>query len=305
MNKLHNIATRGELSIGITFPIESYQGSVPEMKKQEELAQRAEAAGFKALWFRDVPFHDPSFGDAGQMYDPFVYMTHIMNHTQNIALAAGSIILPLRHPVHTFKAYTSIQQLSSGRIILGVASGDRPLEYPGFNQDLSNRSALFRESFEYIKALQNDFPEHNSLTYGQIKGSIDVLPKHDQMPFLVTGHSGQSMDWIAKHSDGWLYYPRNINFLRQSMENWHQSLEQQEQSWKPYLQSLYIDLVKEKVTPTGIHLGFKSNVDYLKQYLETIRKEGVNHVAINLKFASLRVEEVIDMLGEQVIPHFK
>ena len=127
MTPLNKIAQKGKLSLGIVFPLEAYVGSVPRMENQIELAQLAEELGFKSLWFRDVPLHDPTFGDAGQMYDPFVYMTHIMNHTKDIALATGSIILPLRHPIHILKAINSLQILSGGRIIIGVASGDRPV----------------------------------------------------------------------------------------------------------------------------------------------------------------------------------
>ena len=101
---LNKIANKHELTLGLVFPIESYNGAVPQMKNQEELAQLAEISGFKALGFRDVPLHDPTFGDVGQMYDPFVYMAHIMNNTSSIALATGSIILPLRHPIHTAKS---------------------------------------------------------------------------------------------------------------------------------------------------------------------------------------------------------
>jgi len=165
--------------LGLVFPLESYTGSVPKMENQEVLAKRVEALGFKALWFRDVPFHDPSFGDVGQMYDPWVYMAHMMNHTKEIALATGSIILPLRHPVHTAKSLFSLQKLSGGRIIMGVASGDRLIEYPAFNQDLKNRAELFRESFAYLKALHSDFPKFSSANYGTVPGAIDVLPKSE------------------------------------------------------------------------------------------------------------------------------
>ena len=44
------------------------------MRDQVALAQRAERAGFAALWFRDVPLRDPSFGDVGQVFDPWVYL---------------------------------------------------------------------------------------------------------------------------------------------------------------------------------------------------------------------------------------
>ena len=147
MNALTKLCTQGKLSIGLVFPLESYAGSIATMDHQEALAKRAEEVGFKALWFRDVPFNDPNFGDAGQLYDPWVYMAHIMNHTKDIALATGSVIINLRHPVHTAKSFLSLQRLSGGRVILGLASGDRALEYPDFNRDLSDKSELFRDSF--------------------------------------------------------------------------------------------------------------------------------------------------------------
>lgn len=114
MSTFQQVAQEGKLTLGLVFPLESYQGSIPSMQDQEVLAKRAEELGFKALWFRDVPFHDPTFGDVGQIYDPWIYMTHIMNHTQSIALATGSIILPLRHPVHTARSIASLQTLSNG-----------------------------------------------------------------------------------------------------------------------------------------------------------------------------------------------
>lgn len=306
LTPLNTIASEGKLTLGLVFPLESYAGSVPQMQDQEELARQAEEAGFKALWFRDVPFHDPTFGDAGQMYDPWVYITHIMNQTKDISLATGSIILPLRHPVHTIKSINSIQNLSGGRLIVGVASGDRPIEYPALGRAIGSKSELFRDSYRYLQALQEEFPTYKSEYFGQVVGNIDILPKsHYKTPFLVTGHSGQSLDWIAQHADGWLYYPRNIDYLKKTMGEWHNALQQAKQSWKPHMQSLYIDLVIDKpLEPSPIHLGFKCNPDYLTKYFDYIRNIGVNHVIINLKFSSLPIKQTIEILKNTVLPHF-
>lgn len=153
MTTFSSVAQQGKLTFGLVFPIESYKGAVAKMQNQEHLAKRAEELGFKALWFRDVPFHDSSFGDAGQLYDPWVYMAHMLNHTKTIALASGSIILTLRHPAHTAKSLLSLQKLSNGRVLLGVASGDRPNEFPAFGKDILEKSELFRDSYFYLKAL--------------------------------------------------------------------------------------------------------------------------------------------------------
>ncbi|RDY61044.1 LLM class oxidoreductase [Flagellimonas nanhaiensis] len=306
MKQLQKIAKKGKLSLGLVFPLESYTGSIAKMENQETLAKRAEELGFKALWFRDVPFNDPSFGDAGQLYDPWVYMTHIMNHTKEIALATGSIVLPLRHPVHTAKSLNSIQLLSNGRVIMGIASGDRPSEYPAFNQDINKKSTLFQDNFFYLKALQGDFPRFTSKYYGYLQGTIDLVPKQPHStPMLVTGHSGQTLDWIAEHADGWLYYPRNLSFLEQIMRDWKLALERNGQPWKPYMQSLYVDLLEEDTAPpTPIHLGFKSGSDYLVEHLKFLESLGVNHVIFNLKYGSRPVAEMLEELGDKILPHF-
>lgn len=64
---------QGHLSLGLFFPLEAFEGDTPSMLDQVALAKRAEALGFSALWFRDVPLRDPSFGDVGQVFDPWVY----------------------------------------------------------------------------------------------------------------------------------------------------------------------------------------------------------------------------------------
>ena len=138
----------GRLTLGVFFPIESYEGDQPQMKHQEARAQRAEALGYAALWCRDVPLRDPHFGDVGQVYDPWVYMGWIAAHTREIALATGSIVLPLRHPLHTAQAAASLERLTNGRLVMGVASGDRPVEFPAFNVPYEKRGELFRENID-------------------------------------------------------------------------------------------------------------------------------------------------------------
>jgi len=116
----------GRLTLGISFPIEAFPGDEPTMRDQERRARRAEELGVAALWVRDVPLRDPNFSDVGQVYDPWVYLGWIAAQTVTIALATGAIVLPLRHPLHTAKAAASVDRLSRARLVLGVASGDRP-----------------------------------------------------------------------------------------------------------------------------------------------------------------------------------
>ena len=68
-----------------------------------------------------------------------VYLGLLAGLTERIALGVASIVLPLRHPAHVAKAAASVDVLSGGRLLLGVASGDRPEEYPALNLPFADR----------------------------------------------------------------------------------------------------------------------------------------------------------------------
>lgn len=292
------------LTLGLFFPLESYEGSIPEMniEKQIKLAKRAEELNFAALFVRDVPLHDPHFGDVGQIYDPWAYLGYIAAHTQNIALGTASIILTLRHPLHVAKAAASIDHLSGERLVLGVATGDRPIEFPAFSVDFEERGALFQEAISVMKkAWGENFPAIQSPRVDLLHGDLLPKPRLSDIPVLVTGHSSQSVEWISQNSDGWMYYPRNVKLQAELIKNWRSLTDQ----FKPFSQSLYIDLTEDpNHPPVPIHLGFRIGRNPLIEFIQFLKNVGVNHVIINLKYGHRPVEEVIEELGEEVLPHF-
>ena len=302
-----SIDSRG-LSLGLFLPLAAYRGAVPDMQGHLERALQAESLGFRALWFRDVPLQVPGFGDVGQIHDPWVYMAYLAARTERIGLAAGSIILPLRHPIHTAKSAASIDVLSQGRVALGVASGDRPEEFPAFGRDLRKRSELFRQSFASVRTLwQESFPVIDAPEFGHLDGTAGLLPKpwhRSTIPMYVTGHAGQDLDWIARHADGWIYFPLGLKALQGRMLQYRAALDRQNQPRKPYLQSLYIDLLEDPgADPEPIHLGFRCGRRFLLDHLKRLEVMGVNHVMLVLRFCSRPIEEVIEEIGREVLPH--
>jgi len=277
------------------------------MASHLERVVMVEQLGFKAVWVRDVPLHVPSFGDAGQMFDPFTYLGYLAGQTSEIALGVASIALPLHHPIHVAKSAATIDQLSGGRLILGVASGDRSEEYPAMNIDYENRGELFRQAFQYIRTAQKDFPISETNTYGSMDGRSDVLPKATghKIPMLITGNSRQSIKWIAEHGDGWMYYPRNLYMQDHNITEWRNFVTHTSQMSKPFMQSLYVDLHEDDdFKPQGIHLGWRLGANHLLVLLKQLRAIGVNHVAINLRLNTEPIEKTLTRLAIKVLPHF-
>lgn len=308
INRAYNSVFKpGQLSIGLVAPIEAYPASAePTMRNHIERAQLAEELGFAALWLRDVPYNVPSFGDAGQIFDPFVYLGSLAASTSTIALGVASIVLPLRHPAHVAKAAASADVLSGGRLLLGVASGDRPEEYPAMKMDFESRGARFREHVAYMRAAAERFPRHDS-SYGTLSGRVDMLPKPEggRLPLLITGGSQQSPDWVARNGDGWMTYPRDAAVQGRLVDDYRDRIAAAGEPNKPVMQSLYVDVLDDPdAGPRPIHLGFSSGVNFLRTFLEQLRALGINHVALNFRFHRADLETTLQHLSESLLPDF-
>lgn len=308
INRAYNAVFRpNRLSVGLVVPLETYAtGPVPTMARHLERVQLAEYLGFSAVWLRDVPFNVPSFGDAGQVFDPFVYLGLLAGQTERIALGVASIVLPLRHPAHVAKAAASADALSGGRLLLGIASGDRPEEYPAMGVPFAERGALFRESYEYIRRTAEDAPAFDN-RFGGPGGGVDMLPKPaaGRLPLLITGESQQDREWIARNGDGWMLYPRDANRQSRLIRDWRARFLAEGGCDRPVMEPLYVDLAEDPdAPPRPIHLGFRLGACHLRAYLQSRQDIGVNHVALNLRFNQADIEVTLKRLADDILPDF-
>lgn len=236
----------------------------------------------------------------------FVYLGQLTATTKHIGLGVASLILPLRHPAHVAKSAATVDVLSGGRLLLGVASGDRPEEYPAMDMDFPSRGERFRDSVTYIRAMAEDYPKLRT-DQGELTGRADMLPKPTggRIPMLVTGGSQQHPDWVAQNSDGWITYPRDPASQSRVVADYRARIEAAGGQNKPVLQSLYVDVQPDaKAEPRPIHLGFSSGTDFLAKYLDQVRSLGINHVALNLRFNGADVEDTLKRIADDLLPEF-
>ena len=104
------------------------------MENQTQLIQRAEALGFDTVWVRDIPLNNPDFKEVGQIFDPWIYLSHIASLTKSIKFGIASVILPLRHPLHVAKASASLDVLFPNRFVMGGSLWRPPSRIPCIQQ---------------------------------------------------------------------------------------------------------------------------------------------------------------------------
>lgn len=298
----------GKLTFGFIMPLEGYPNSpFPNMADHQRLAKIADDAGFAALWMRDVPFYDPNFGDTGQMFDPFVYLGYLAGQTSRIALGTAGIVLPLRDPLIIAKQAVSVDQLSGGRLILGLSSGDRAVEYPAFGIDYESRAERYQEGLQLINTVtQSSFPSAQTTHFGNLTGTIDLIPKPvgRRIPTIVVGRARQDFSWIAQNTDGWMWHLSDFRRLPQLIADWRASWP--DTTFRPYSYGAFYEIVEDPNAPlqqigNGVRMGRNTLIALWKRQ----QAEGVSHIALNLKPSRRPAEEVLAELAEYVLPHFR
>jgi luciferase-type oxidoreductase len=298
---------QGGFSIGIELPLDndwSPAGDAdrrqagrlsgePDMQHHAQLAKFADELGFRALWVRDVPLYDPSFGDAAQVYEAFTYLGYLAGITSNILLGTAAVVLPLREPVLTLKSAATVARLSSDRLLLGVASGDRPVEYPIFGKDYAQRGQAFRAQIEMAR----DWGV-SSLPQG-----IRLIPKPAQpFPLLVAGLAQQNPQWIGQHMDGWLAYPGTPEDHAHRVAMWREVAGPD----KPYISFIHLDLCDDPDAPIRRHrFGATVGRNGLIAELMAMQDAGVDHIGLHFRRNRRPLTETLQEIGEYVLPVFQ
>ncbi|MCY1170439.1 luciferase-type oxidoreductase [compost metagenome] len=294
------------LTFGFIAPLEGYPDAPgPTLNNHAALARKVDDAGFSAIWLRDVPFYDPGFGDVGQVIDPMVYAGFLAAVTGRIAIGTAGIVLPLRDPLIVAKQAASVDQLLGGRFLLGLASGDRPTEYPAFGVDFENRAERFRDAVAIIRAAtETAFPVLQSKHYGHLSGNIDLVPKPaaTRLPLVVIGYAGQSVEWIAQNTDGVIWYLGNFSRLPDILARWRAAGDGR--TFKPYGYGTFFDLDADPNAPIQSQRVLRAGRNTLIELWKRQQDAGVSHVALNLKPLRRPAIEVLDELADYVLPHF-
>ncbi len=190
------MALKDEIALGISLPHRS-----PEpigAATVRDVAQRAEALGFRDLWVTENTL------DHVFCFDPVAILSYAAAATTRIRLGASVVVLPAHHPAHVAHQWACLDQLSGGRAILGVGLG-RAHHYTQFEIPPARRVRRFREGVELIRALWSEPRVDYHGEVFRIQGAT-MQPKPVQQPLPIwfgVGHP-DAIRRAARFADGWM-----------------------------------------------------------------------------------------------------
>jgi probable F420-dependent oxidoreductase len=187
----------GKIPCGIAIP----QTSAPaEVGFIRNFLGRAEALGYDSLWVQEQILGD------SPMLEPITLLTFAAALTARVRLGT-SVILPItRNPIHLAKALSSLDQLSHGRVTLGVGMGGPQVPEAAFGIAKENRSRRFVEVLQVTKALWTQPRATFAGEFWKFE-NVAMEPKPLQKPHPPIWFGARdeiALRRTVRHGDGWM-----------------------------------------------------------------------------------------------------
>jgi len=187
------------LTLGVAIPQTFPDGRI-EPRRIQTFVQRAEALGFHSAWVVEHTF------GAMPALAPIELLTYAAAMTERLQLGAAVLLTALRTPVQTAKSLATLDQLSGGRLIVGVGLGGNPKVYPAFGLTAERRAARFAEGLRVMKRLWTEPQVTLDGEFYQLE-NVSVQPRPLQTPhppLWFGGHHELALRRAVELGDGFI-----------------------------------------------------------------------------------------------------
>jgi probable F420-dependent oxidoreductase len=186
----------------------------------EDLAQIAEAAdrlGYHHLTCSEhIALPAAERGRRGVRYwDPLATFGYLAARTQRIRLATNVLVLGYHHPLEIAKRYGTLDQVSGGRLILGVGVGSLKEEFELLGAPFDDRGRRADDALRALRAsLSAPAPAYQGEFYSFGGMVVDPCAVQDHVPIWIGGQTLRSLRRAATLADGWAPFNVSLHQVR-------------------------------------------------------------------------------------------
>jgi probable F420-dependent oxidoreductase len=205
---------------GLVYPVPYI---TPE--KLMEVGLAAERLGYHSVWGNDHLHTQHYVWDEWRSvpnyYEPLISLAALSGRTQRIRLGTSVIVMPMREPTLLAKQAATLDQLSGGRLLLGIGVGAYREEFEAVRPDAPKKTNRGEMVDEGIRAIQALFTEETASFRGRYfhYEGVKMAPKPLQRPFPIYsgGNSDAGAVRAGRYAQGWLPAVLPVDVLRRKV----------------------------------------------------------------------------------------
>lgn len=192
------------MKFGVTIP---NNWGVADPQQVLEFGPLAESLGFDSVWVMDHLFNTGYIRERLEdkpYYHPMATLSYLAATTSKVTLGTSVLVLPYHNPVELAKYAATLDQISGGRVILGVGVGAMTEEFDALGISMRERGSLTNECIDMMKELwSSHLPKYQSKRWDFSDLYFSPKPVQASIPIWVGGSSPGAIKRTALRGDGW------------------------------------------------------------------------------------------------------
>jgi probable F420-dependent oxidoreductase len=195
-----------DVKIGMILPLaEDESGSAPSWDALKAAARQSEEAGFDSVWVYDHLLHRFEGHPTVGFWEAWTMRTALAAVTERVELGTTVLAAGFRNPALLAKMADTLDEVSGGRLILGLGAGWHEPEFDAFGFPFDHRVSRLEEALQIIRPLLRermvDFRgEYHRAEECEIRPRG---PRDEGVPVLVAAFAPRMMRLTARYADMW------------------------------------------------------------------------------------------------------
>ncbi len=300
------------MKFGVTVP---NNWGIENAREALSFGPLAEELGYDSVWVMDHLFNNGYIRerlDDKPYYHPLATLSYLAATTERVLLGTSVLVLPYHNPVELAKYTATLDQMSDGRVTLGVGVGAMTEEFAALGIPMSERGALTNECIRVMKELwTNQAPSYHSSRWNF--DDLRFSPKPVQQPHIplwIGGASPGALRRAARLGDGW--HPSGLTPEEYAVRR-QQVREQAERAGRDPDSLTMSARVEVEATggPSSERAASRARIpgNDLEQAAISIaayRDAGVEHLVLALNTGEVgRIRSLMADLASQALPQFR
>ena len=194
------------MKIGIALPLaETDDGRQSSYAEIRALAQQADASGYDSIWvFDHLLFRYPEKPTRG-IWEAWTVLAGLAEATSKVELGTLVLCVPFRNPALLAKMAETLDEMSGGRLILGIGAGWHEPEFDAFGFPFDHLASRFQDAVEIIHPLLTTGAVDVGGDWSQARNAVlrPRGPRPAGLPLLIAGSKPRMLRLTARYADAW------------------------------------------------------------------------------------------------------
>jgi probable F420-dependent oxidoreductase len=193
--------------VGLLLPDHEglYGGAMPRWRDIRELARLGEAIGFDSLWVCDHLLNHWPDGSPRGTWECWSDLAALAAVTERAELGTLVVCTAFREPALLTKMADTVEEISGGRLILGLGAGWNEAEFRAFGFSFARRVSRFAEALTIIRGLLRDGHIDFAGEFYEVR-DCELRPRGPRPggpPILIGSTAPRMLELLARHGDAW------------------------------------------------------------------------------------------------------